>query len=326
MMKKLFLVAMLFMTLLACGCAKTAPAVTMEPENKNTDTSYTVVDDAGRTLHFAKKPQRIVSLTYGTDEILADLVDLKRVVGFSRWAGDSGISFITKDQLYTVGCKVQENTESVFALQPDLVVVSKATSPELISSLESLQVPVYVSRNPHNYQEMCAKIIGIAHAVGEADRGRAMVRNMDVQLQALEMRLNRVPASQKRVAIAFNFTSAMGRKGDLLDSMLTMAHVINGAAIITENTAGSIKGQTISKEQVVRINPDIFLLPTWNYNNKNDVQGYAHAVMNDPAYKDVKAVQNKQLKFVSDKYRYVSSQHIVDAIENIARAVYPEVF
>lgn len=323
-MKKLCILLMLLAALLACGCAKTPPP--QPAALAQAESSYSVVDDAGRTLHFAHKPQRIVSLTYGTDEILTDLVDIKRIVGYSRWAGDSEISFITKDQAYTVGRKVNENTEAVFALQPDLVVVSVATSSDLVSSLEGLGVPVYISRSPHNYQEMCAKIIGIAHAVGEPDRGRAMVRQMDLQLQALETRLNKVPASQRRVAIAFNFTSAMGRKGDLLDSMLTMAHVINGAAIAAENTEGKPKGQTISKEQVVRINPDIFLLPTWNYNNKQDVQGYAYAVMNDPAYKNVRAVQNKQLKFVSDKYRYVSSQHIVDAIENIARAVYPEIF
>lgn len=323
-MKKLCILLMLLAALLACGCAKTPPP--QPAASAQAESSYSVVDDAGRTLHFAHKPQRIVSLTYGTDEILTDLVDIKRIVGYSRWAGDSEISFITKDQAYTVGRKVNENTEAVFALQPDLVVVSVATSSDLVSSLEGLGIPVYISRSPHNYQEMCAKIIGIAHAVGEPDRGRAMVRQMDLQLQALETRLNKVPASQRRVAIAFNFTSAMGRKGDLLDSMLTMAHVINGAAIAAENTEGKPKGQTISKEQVVRINPDIFLLPTWNYNNKQDVQGYAYAVMNDPAYKNVRAVQNKQLKFVSDKYRYVSSQHIVDAIENIARAVYPEIF
>lgn len=323
-MKKLCILLMLLAALLACGCAKTPPP--QPAASAQAESSYSVVDDAGRTLHFAHKPQRIVSLTYGTDEILTDLVDIKRIVGYSRWAGDSEISFITKDQAYTVGRKVNENTEAVFALHPDLVVVSVATSSDLVSSLEGLGVPVYISRSPHNYQEMCAKIIGIAHAVGEPDRGRAMVRQMDLQLQALETRLNKVPASQRRVAIAFNFTSAMGRKGDLLDSMLTMAHVINGAAIAAENTEGKPKGQTISKEQVVRINPDIFLLPTWNYNNKQDVQGYAYAVMNDPAYKNVRAVQNKQLKFVSDKYRYVSSQHIVDAIENIARAVYPEIF
>ena len=323
-MKKLCILLMLLAALIACGCAKTPPP--QPTASAQSEASYSVVDDAGRTLHFAQKPQRIVSLTYGTDEILTDLVDIKRIVGYSRWAGDSEISFITKDQAYTVGRKVNENTEAVFALQPDLVVVSVATSSDLVSSLEGLGVPVYISRSPHNYQEMCAKIIGLAHAVGEPDRGRAMVRQMDVQLQALESRLNKVPPSQRRVAIAFNFTSAMGRKGDLLDSMLTMAHVINGAAIAAEDNEGKPKGQTISKEQVVRINPDIFLLPTWNYNNKQDVQGYAYAVMNDPAYQNVRAVQNKQLKFVSDKYRYVSSQHIVDAIENIARAVYPEIF
>ena len=324
-MKKICLVILLLVSLLACGCTQTKPQAAA-PVNKATDISYSVVDDAGRTLHFAHKPQRIVSLTYGTDEILSDLVDLKRIVGYSRWAGDSEISFITKDQAYTVGRKVNENTEAVFALQPDLVVVSVATSNDLVSSLEGLGVPVYISRSPKNYNEMCAKIMGLAHAVGEADKGRAMVQRMDVQLQQLERRLSRVPQSERRVAVAFNFTSAMGRKGDLLDSMLTMAHVINGAAVVTEENEGKLKPQTISKEQVVRINPDIFLLPTWNYNNKQDVQGYAYAVMNDPAYKNVKAVQNKQLKFVSDKYRYVASQHIVDAIENIARAVYPEIF
>ena len=326
-MKKIYLLIMLMLALLAFGCTKNTPADNVVSENSSATISYSVVDDAGRTLHFEHKPQRIVSLTYGTDEILTDLVDSKRIVGYSRWAGDSGISFITKDQAYKVGRKVQENTEAVFALRPDLVVVSVATSSELVSSLEGLGVPVYISRSPHNYKEMCSKIMGVAHAVGEADKGREMVRDMDEQLQKLEARLNKIPASQRRVAVAFNFTSAMGRRGDLLDSMLTMAHVINGAAIISDDSNdGNLKAQTISKEQVVRINPDIFLLPTWNYNNKQDVEGYAYAVMNDPAYKDVKAVQNKQLKFVSDKYRYVASQHIVDAIENIARTVYPEIF
>lgn len=323
-MKKFYLLIMLFVTLAICGCTKAPP--TLQKSLPEQDVSYSVVDDAGRTLHFQHKPQRIVSLTYGTDEILTELVDYKRISGYSRWAGDSEISFITKDQAYRVGCKVNENTEAVFALRPDLVVVSTATSSELVSSLEGLGVPVYISRSPHNYQEMCEKIMGVAKAVGEPEKGRDMVRKMDEQLQALEARLSKIPPSQRRVAVAFNFTSAMGRRGDLLDSMLTMAHVINGAAVIKENSDGRPTGPAISKEQVVRINPDIFLLPTWNYNNKQDVQGYAYAVMNDPAYKDVKAVKNKQLKFVSDKYRYVASQHIVDAIENIARAVYPEIF
>ncbi len=323
-MKKIFAIMLLLLALLTGGCSDKERALTEMPPQNNT--AYTVVDDAGRMLQFTQRPQRIVSLTYGTDEIVTGLVDIKRIQAYSRWAGDSEISFITKDQAYTVGCKVHDNTEAIVALQPDLVLASTATASDLVSSLQGLGIPVYVARTPHSYQEMCTKIKGIAAAVGEQEKGEEMVRDMDVRLQRLERRLQQIPPSQRRVAVAFNFTSAMGRRGDLLDSMLTMAHVINGAAVISENTKNEHGTPAISKEQVVRIDPDIFMLPTWNYNNKQDVQGYAYAVMNDPAYRNVKAVRNKQIKFVSDKYRYVASQHIVDAIENIARAVYPEIF
>ena len=155
-------------------------------------------------------------------------------------AGDSEISFITKEQAYTVGRKVPENTEAVYALQPDLVVASTATSSDLVRSLEGLGVPVYIARSPHNYQQMCEKIRGIAAAVGEKQQGELMVQKMDTHLQQLQKRLRRIPSSERRVAVAFNFTSAMGRRGDLLDSMLTMAHVINGAALLPMKTRVSM--------------------------------------------------------------------------------------
>ena len=322
MLKKITLLIMLLLCLCLWGCAK--PGV-QNTNSADYGSAYTAVDDAGRTLKFKEKPHRIVSLTYGTDEIITDLVDLKRIVAYSRWAGDNGITFITKEQAFKVGCKVHDNLESILKLQPDLVVASIATSNDVISSLENVGIPVYIARSPHNYEEMRSKVMNLAQAVGEKEQGQALVQRMDERLAKLEQKLSSLPSSERKVAVAFSFTSAMGRRGDLLDSMLTMAHVINGAAAVTppKSEHGSV---IISKEMVVRINPDIFLLPTWNYNDKQDVQGYAHQGMNDPAYKNVKAVQNGQLRFVSDKYRYVSSHHIVEAIEEIAKAVYPELF
>lgn len=310
------------MSALLVGCGAKTQAPSASPE---ASTAYTVTDDAGRKLSFAKKPSRIVSLTYGTDEILTEVVDTKRIQAYSRWAGDNEISFITKEQAQKVGCKVHDSLENILKLKPDLVVASIATSNELVQSLEHMGIKVYIARSPHNYQEMCAKIVNLAEAVGEKAKGEALVSKMNERMQALEQRLSKLPDSKRKVAVAFNFTSAMGRRGDLLDNMMTMAHVINGAAAVTPPISehGSV---VISKEMVVGINPDVFLLPTWNFNNKQDIKGYAHAVKNDPAYRNVKAVKNDQIKFVSDKYRYVASQHVVEAIEAIAKAIYPELF
>ena len=310
------------MSALLVGCGAKTQAPSASPE---ASTAYTVTDDAGRKLSFAKKPSRIVSLTYGTDEILTEVVDTKRIQAYSRWAGDNEISFITKEQAQKVGCKVHDSLENILKLEPDLVVASIATSNELVQSLEHMGIKVYIARSPHNYQEMCAQIVNLAEAVGEKAKGEALVSKMNERMQALEQRLSKLPDSKRKVAVAFNFTSAMGRRGDLLDNMMTMAHVINGAAAVTPPISehGSV---VISKEMVVGINPDVFLLPTWNFNNKQDIKGYAHAVKNDPAYRNVKAVKNDQIKFVSDKYRYVASQHVVEAIEAIAKAIYPELF
>ena len=321
-MKKILFLLIMIMSALIVGCGAKTQAPSASPE---ASTAYTVTDDAGRKLSFAKKPSRIVSLTYGTDEILTEVVDTKRIQAYSRWAGDNEISFITKEQAQKVGCKVHDSLENILKLEPDLVVASIATSNELVQSLEHMGIKVYIARSPHNYQEMCAKIVNLAEAVGEKAKGEALVSKMNERMQALEQRLSKLPDSKRKVAVAFNFTSAMGRRGDLLDNMMTMAHVINGAAAVTPPISehGSV---VISKEMVVGINPDVFLLPTWNFNNKQDIKGYAHAVKNDPAYRNVKAVKNDQIKFVSDKYRYVASQHVVEAIEAIAKAIYPELF
>ena len=39
-----------------------------------------------------------------------------------------------------------------------------------------------------------------------------MVQKMDTHLQQLQKRLRQIPSSERRVAVAFNFTSAMGRR------------------------------------------------------------------------------------------------------------------
>ena len=321
-MKKIILVLMLLICTSLWGCASESKPIQVDALPH---VAYSVVDDAGRKLSFERKPTRIVSLTYGTDEILVALVDLKRIRAFSRWAGDQEISFITREQLIDVGLKVNDNLEAILKLEPDLVVASAATSYDVVQSLENIGIKVYIASSPRNYEGMCRKIEHLAQAVGEADKGKALVEAMDQRMQQLEQRLSKLPDQERKVAVAFNFTSAMGRRGDLLDNMLNKAHVINGVAAVTPPISehGSV---IISKEMVGGIDPDVFLLPTWNYNNKQDVRGYAYEVKHDPAYKNLKAIKNNQIKFVSDKYRYVASQHIVEAVEAMARTIYPELF
>lgn len=302
------------------GVGKTLPAASaVETFNRQ---NYTVTDDTGHKVTLKGKPQRIVSVTYGTDEILKVLTGPERIVAYSKYAGDPEISFLSRNDVAQVGCQTQENAETIYALQPDLVVVSTASSPDMVSALEQMEVPVYIAGSPKNVEQMKQKVYRLGLAVGEEEKTKALLRKMDARLTALDKRLSVITDRKRKVAVAFTMSGPMGRKGDLFDSMLRAAHVSNGAAI--SHPLG-VKGQ-ISKEQVVEINPDIFILPTWNHDPHQDTHTFNREIAEDPAFCNVKAVKNKQLLPISDRYRYVASHHIVDAIENIAYVVYPEVF
>ena len=316
--KKRFIILflfLLFLLTLLCGCKQDAPAEEkahsavksssdVKPAGGNPEQSYSAKDDTGRTLVFKT------------------LAGPERIAAYSRHAGDPEISFLSKEDVKRVGKKVENNSEAIFALHPDLVVISTSTGADELRTLESMGLTVYVAMSPKTYQEMRQKVRNLGVAAGEPQKTEDLLKRMDERMALLEKRLQTIPDDRRRKAVAFSMTGPMGRKGELFDSMMKLAHVINGAA--TVHPLG-MKGQ-ISKEQVVQVNPDMFLLPTWNYDKHSDPEKFARELMEDPAYRNVKAVKNKKMVYVSDRYRYVASHHIVDAVENIAYAVYPELF
>ena len=140
--------------------------------------THLIVDDENRQVRIKKHPERIVSLTYGTDEILLDLVDIERIKGLSKYAGDTDLTFITKEQKNKVGVTVDRNLEQIMKLNHDLVIASTSVSKEIINSLTRMGIPVYVSIVPTTLAEVETKVTGVAKAVNETGKGEAIIKHM----------------------------------------------------------------------------------------------------------------------------------------------------
>ena len=309
-----WLFSFLFCSILCSGCGQSISS------NQN---MRTVQDDTGYLLSLPSHPSRIVSLTYGTDEILLGLVDTSRVAALSRYAGNPDISFVTKEEAAAVGRKADLNAESIMAMKPDLVIASTAVSPQLVSLLRQSGVPVYVSLVAVSWDEMEEKVRGVARAVNEEAGGEAMVQDMENKKAKLEEKLSVIGPLDERCALGLSFRGILGKKGTLFSEVLAMAHVKDGAARydVPEGT-----NAYLSMEILPEINPDVILMPVWKVKTGDDEEAFAREIMENPAYRDVKAVKNGRLVPFPEKYKYVMSQHITDAIEASARAVYPELF
>lgn len=311
----------IFTLILAVLAALLLPACSVTPAPQSE--TRTVTDDSGRQVSLPMQPKRIVSLTYGTDEILTALVSTDRIASYSKYAGDDGISFLTKDEVSRVGRTVDMEPEHILALAPDLVIASTSTPMQTVEVLTRSGVPVYVSAIPTTVEEMKGKVRGVAKAVHEEEKGEALVSDMESKLAALASKLSAVSPDKERVALGMSFRGILGKKGTLFSDVLRLAHVKDGAAVY-EVPKGA--DAYLSLEILPKVDPDVILLPTWRVKAGDDTKAFEEGLLSNPALSQVTAVKERRLVPFSEKYKYVMSQHVVDAVEAAARAVYPEVF
>lgn len=203
----------IFTLILAVLAALLLPACSVTPAPQSETRSMT--DDAGRTISAPIHPTRIVSLTYGTDEILTALLSSARIAAYSKYAGDDGISFLTKDEVSRVGRTVDMEPEHILALAPDLVIASTSTPMQTVEVLTHSGIPVYVSAIPTTVEEMKGKVRGVAKAVHEEEKGEALVSDMESKLAALASKLSVVSPDKERVALGMSFRGILGKKGTL---------------------------------------------------------------------------------------------------------------
>lgn len=316
-MKKFFLI------FFCCFLAMTTLTGCMAEKSS---TGRVLTDGAGREVRIPEKPSRIVSLTYGTDEILLGLVSTRRISALSKYAGDEGITFVTKKEKEAVGRTLDLNPEAVMALNPDLVLVSTETPANFVQTLSASGVPVFVSIIPKDWDEMETRVQGIANAVDEEGKGKEMIEHMREKRDALEKKLSVIPPDQERTALGITFRGILGKRGTLFSDILKMAHVKDGAAIYDAHEIPRGSSTFIFMEVLPAINPDVILMPVWQSGLRITESEFAQEILSNPAFQDVKAVKNKRLVPFPERYKFVMSQHITDAVEASAKAVYPELF
>ena len=299
--------------LLTAGCGLPQPQP--QPELP----FYTGVDDSGQMVTLAKKPEHIVSLNLGTDEILFELVEPARIAALSYLAADEGLSSI-KTAAEVIPKLKSRNPEAILALGPDLVLAADGIPEEVTATLREAGVPVFLSKSPQSVEAVFVRIEKIGRIAGRSAKAGLLQNKLRQRLLAVQKKTAQIPAAQRRTVLAFSFSGPFGREGGMFDDMYQQAGIKNGAAAL-----GLTKNQLLSKEQVVALDPDVILLPDWSQ-DKKDPEIFRKQFTNDPAYQKLKALHNGCLLTVPDRYRYSASQYAVEAVEVLSRTIYPQVW
>lgn len=292
-----------------------------ELKNKNSgEVLYTLTDVTGTRISFYEKPHRIISLNVSIDEILLDLIASERLLALSRIADDTSICSAGAKVKSVKGRLGSNDLESILALQPDLVLLPDYNM-DAVRGLRSTGLKVYVCHTPNNMHEIAIFIKEIANVVGEAEAGDKMVQEFESKLNFIKNKVETaIPPQERLKVLCLSFTGPIGSKGTFSD----ICHY--------SGTKNALEGidipyqSNLSEEKMLELNPDVIITPSWDYSKQGDPEKFRQKILHNPVYKDLNAVKNGKVVRLHDNYLYSTSQYSVKAVEELAKAAYPEVF
>ncbi|MGI1670372.1 MAG: ABC transporter substrate-binding protein [Neptuniibacter sp.] len=274
----------------------------------------TLIDAVGDSIQITEPPQRIVSATLATDEILADLIDPARIAGVTFLADNQAISNVA-DRYPASIKRIRGEVEEIIALQPDLVFISPYTRAETVSLLLGTSIPVVRLSGFNTLADIESSIQLVAAATGTQKQAE---QQLSVFAQRIKQVKNTLAGVEQPRVLFYNLNGSSVGPGSTIDEII---HIAGGHNVIRDT---GIKGsQKINEELAISLQPDVILVSGWVDQNGTAA---SEQLAQRSAWQNVPAVQQKRIYDLNGSWLFATSQFTWEGIEQVAGILHPQLF
>jgi iron complex transport system substrate-binding protein len=272
-----------------------------------------ITDQLGRTVKLPANPQRIISLAPSNTEILFALGLGDRVVGVTDY-DDYPPEAKTKP---SVGEYVNPNIEKIVAMNPDLILASEAQSEEWFAQAESQGLTV-VAISPKTFDEVLDSIGLIGKITGADKSAAALTASMQKRIKAVTDKTAKLSEAQKPSVfyILWDDPLMTAGKGTFIDEIISKAGGVN--------IFGDLESYpTVSLENVLVADPQIMVAGVGT--NEGEQEPFQF-ITTEARLQDTSARQNNRVYSINMDIVSRPGPRIVDALEEFAHIIHPELF
>lgn len=249
-----------------------------------------------------EKPQRIVSLSLCTDQIILMLVEPERIAALSHLAADSIYSYMAES---AAGIKQHNGlAEQIVPLKPDLIIGTSYSISNTIQMLRHLNYPVTTVASPTTLVEVDHFTRTIGAAVGEPERAEQVIADMHSDINKAKQLVSDKP---QQVAISYGPNGYTPGRKSLKHEILKAAGYRNLAAEFGIEHYGNI-----SIEQLIVAQPDAVIIDEAIPNQDSLAQDF----VNHPLLK--KLYQGARMPHVPTSYWLCPGPTVSKAILTLA--------
>jgi iron complex transport system substrate-binding protein len=322
-MKRIYtlLFALLLSVIVLAGCGAIEEKETnqseqgeMTEQTENTAFPVTIKDAADEDVVIEAQPEKIVSLIPSNTEIAFALGLGEKIVGVSD--NDNYPEEVAN--IEKIG-GMEFNVEKIISLQPDVVLAQGSMADSSAEGLKQIQdagIPVIVVNDAKNFAEVYKSIEMIGTATGKQEEAQKIVDDMKAKVEDLKAKAATIKDEDKK-SVLMEISPApelyAAGKNTFIDEMLS---IINAENIVKEE--GWPK---VDQEAIISSNPDV-IITTYGFYVDNPVG----QVTSREGWQDINAVKNKQVVDVHSDKVTRPGPRLVEGVEEVAKAVYPDIF
>jgi ABC-type Fe3+-hydroxamate transport system substrate-binding protein len=247
-------------------------------------------------------PQRIVSMSLASDEILIELTakcgGLERIAALSTFADHEESSNI-REAAKSIKGRVHSELETILNFKPDLVIGASFNRQEVLHALRQKNINVLTLSQFSSADDIAQNIITIGHSIHCPDEAKALKIKFLSNLNKVIKKYSADKPTPRLINYSPDMTVMAGNT--LFDDLVKRAGAVNAA---TER--GLKYWPKIDAEILLTLRPDAVIV------TDKDTPRKRKELMNHPVWKKLTAIQKGHLIFL-DPRQALSTSHFFSA-------------
>jgi len=304
--------------LAACAGEQKQPQPIEQPnqevEQNQQDTAQLPAEDrAGNKITIPSEINKIISISPSNTEMIVDLGFGDKLVAVDKYSG--GIEGIPENIPYFD--IMNPDVEQLVALEPDIIYatgMSLSDGNDPFKPIKDLGITVAYIPASDSIEGIYKDIVFIADSLQVSGKGHELVDTMKTKIDEFKEIGSTI---EDKKTVYFEIAGAPNLysfgSGVFLNEMIELLGAEN---ILAEQE----KWISVSDEVIVAANPDIILT------NVNYIENAVDEIKNRTGWENVTAIKNNDVYYIDNNASSLSNHHIVKALDQMAEAIYPDVY
>lgn len=226
--------------------------------------------------------------------------------------------------LPTIGPVYSIDMESVIPHKPDLIIAQVGTQSTQAKKLREMGFNV-ITTHIRGYDDVVSTYKAFGKILEKEELAETKIKELERQKKEI---VSKLPEENKSVVILYITSKTLAVKLDnsIAGDIAKILRLKNIASDLPPDTIGS-ETTPLDIEYIVDKNPDYILVTSMISSNEGAVKAIEEEFATNPVWNGVKAIQEGRVVHLPQEYfLYNAGPYYHEAIEYMARSIYPEVY